>query len=189
MKRSFYLVLILGAKVIFWKNYAEAAIEPSPYKTIISYFLTTTCKSYFLVKLQVLIIYVGTWRRFDDDTTSMQLHRDFLSTLKRLCMSKGMQVYKTINSVKSSFLGFWTMVQSMDHVKKVLVYTYFVFCIFVMLFKECFSLILIKKYWKFWILVRGCCNVQLNKAKREDKIFLVIKTIGLIWDTFLSMCV
>ena len=132
MKRSFYLVLILGAKVIFWKNYAglfRASIEPSPYKTIIFHFLTSACKSYFSVKLQVLIIHVGTWRRFEDDTTSMQLHTDFLSTLKRLCMSKGMQVYKAINSVKSSFLEFWAMVQSMDHVKKVLACTYFVFCI------------------------------------------------------------
>ena len=113
-------------------GYSEAAIEPSPYKTIVFHFLTTTCKSYFLVKLQDLIIHVGTWRRFDEDTTSMQLHTDFLSTLKRLCTSKGMQVYKTINSVKTSFLGFlgfWAMVQSMDHVKKVLAYTWFVFCI------------------------------------------------------------
>ena len=55
---------------------------------------------------------MGTWRRFDDDTTSMRFHTDFLSTLKRLCMSKGLQLYKTINSVKSIFLGFWAMVQS-----------------------------------------------------------------------------
>ena len=65
-------------------SYSEAAIEPSPYKTIILYFLTTTCKSYFLVKLQVWIIHVGTWRRFGDDTTSMRLHTDFLSTFKQL---------------------------------------------------------------------------------------------------------
>ena len=114
---------------IMW-SYSEAAIEPSPYKTIILYFLTTTCKSYFLVKLQVWIIHVCTWRRFDDNTTSMQLHTDFLSTLKRLCQSTGMQLYKTINSVKSIFLGFWAMVQSSYHVKKVLAYTYFKFCIF-----------------------------------------------------------
>ena len=109
------------------RGYSEAAIEPSPYKIIIFHFLTTTCKSYFSVKLQYLIIQVGTWRRFDDGTTSMQLQTDLLLTLKLLCMSKGMQVYKTINSVKSNFLGFWAMVQSMDHVKKVFAYTYFVF--------------------------------------------------------------
>ena len=149
-------------------SYSEAAIEPSSYKTIILYFLATTCKSYFLVKLQVWIIHVCTWRRFDDNTTSMQLHTDFLSTLKRLCQSTGMQLYKTINSVKSIFLGFWAMVQSSYHVKKFrrTPISYSAFC--KTLFKECFSLILIKKILKFQILVPGCCNVQLDKAKSED---------------------
>ena len=117
-------------------SYSEAAIEPSPYKTIILYFLTTTCKSYCLVKLQVWIIHLDTWRCFDDDTTSMWLHADFLSTLKRLCLSKGMQLYKTINSVKSIFLGFWAMIQSSYHAKNVLAYTYFAFCILYNVFQR-----------------------------------------------------
>ena len=103
--------------------------NPSTHKTIILYFLTTRCKSYCLVKLQDWIIHLGTWRRFDDDTTSMRLYTDFLSTLKRLCLSNAMQLYKTINSVKSIFQGFGTMLQSSYPVKKVLAYTYFVFCI------------------------------------------------------------
>ena len=45
-----------------------------------------------------------------------------------------------------------------------------------------------KKYWKFHILVPGCCNVQLNKAKSEDDIFLVIKTIGLNETLFKPVC-
>ena len=147
-------------------------------------------KSDFLVKLQVWIIHVGKWRRFDDYAKSMRFHTDFLSTLKWLCLSTGMQLYKTINSVKSIFLGFWAMVQSSYHVKKVLACTYFVFCILYNAFQR---MLLVntnkKKYWKFRILVPGCCNVQLDKAKNEDEIFLVIKTIGLIWDTFLSLCV
>ena len=119
---------------------------------------------------------MGTLRRFDDDTTSMRLHTDFLSTLKRFCLSKRMQLYKTINSVKSIFPGFWAMVQSSYYVKKVLAYTYFVFCIlYITLFKECFSLIPIKKI--------------LKVPDSSSEIFLVIKTIGLIWDTFLSLCV
>ena len=36
----------------------------------------------------------------------------------------------------------------------------------------------------------GFCNVQLDKAKSEDEIALVIKTIYLMWNTFLSfLCV
>ena len=45
-----------------------------------------------------------------------------------------------------------------------------------------------KVYWEFGILVSGFCNVQLYKAKSKNEIFLVIKTIDLIWNTFLSLC-
>ena len=104
-------------------SYPEAAVELSTYKTItFSFsFLTTTCKSYFLVKLQVWIIQVDnyTGRPFDDDTRSKGLHIDFVLTLKRLCLSKKMQLYKT-NSVKSIFLGFSAMVPNSYHVKNVL---------------------------------------------------------------------
>ena len=47
-----------------------------------------------------------------------------------------------------------------------------------------------KKYCKFWILVPGCCNIQLDKAKSEDEIlfyYFVIKTTDLVWKTFLSL--
>ena len=173
MGKSYFLEKLRGVIQKQPSNYR-------PYKTIILYFLTTTCKSYFLVKLQLWIIHVGKWRRFDDDTTSMRFHTDFLSTLKRLYMSKGMQLYKTINSVKSIFLGFWAMVQSSYHVKSVLVYTYFVFCILYNAFQRMLLVNTNKKiYWKFRILVPGCCNVKLDKAKSEDESFLVIKTIGL----------
>ena len=80
-------------------SYSEAAIDPSSYKAITCYFLTTTFRSYFLVKLQVWIIYIDTWRRFDDGTTFTRLHMDFVSTLKRLCLSKEMQPYETINKL------------------------------------------------------------------------------------------
>ena len=114
---AFYVLAIswLAEKNIFviylymktmW-NYSEA-FTSHRYKTIILYFLTTTCRSCSLVKLHVWINHVDTWRRFDDDTTSMRLHIYFVSTLKQLCLSKGMQ----LNSVKSIFLGFWAMVQS-----------------------------------------------------------------------------
>ena len=93
-------------------SYSEAAIESSPYKTIVLYFVTTMCRSYFLVKLEVWIIHVDAWCRFGDNTTLMLLHIDFVSTLKRLRLSKGMQLYKTINSVKTIFQEIWTMVQS-----------------------------------------------------------------------------
>ena len=112
-----------------WSN-SEAAIEPSPYKTIILNFSTTTCKSYFLVNLQVWIIHVGN----DVFSTTIRRLCDFTQTSYRrwndsLCLSKGMQLYKTINSVKSIFLGFWAMVLSNYHVKTILEYTYFAFCI------------------------------------------------------------
>ena len=88
-------------------SYSEAAIDPSSYKVITFYILTTMFRSYFLVKLQIWIIYVDTWRRFEEGTTSTRLYMDFVSTLKRLCLSKEMQLYKTINSVKSIFLVFF----------------------------------------------------------------------------------
>ena len=110
-------------------SYSEAAIEPSSHKSFTFYFLTTTCKSYFLVKAQVSIIHVDTSRCFDDDTRSIRLHIDFAWTLKGLFLSKGMQLYKTINSVKSIFLGFSAMVPNNYDVEKVLENTYFVFYI------------------------------------------------------------
>ena len=48
-------------------------------------------------------------------------------------------------------------------------------------------LLLKRVYWKFYILVPGFCNIKHNKANSEDKIFLVIKTIHLIWNTFSSL--
>ena len=99
------------------------------HKTIILYFLTTTFIRYFLVKLQVWINHVDTWRHFDHDTTSMQLRIYFVLTLKQLCLSKAMQLYKAINSFKSIFLGFWAMLQSSYTVENILENTYFVFCI------------------------------------------------------------
>ena len=98
-------------------SYSEAAIESSPYKTIILCFVTTMCRSYFLVKLQIWINHVDAWCRFDDNTTSMLLHIDFVSTLKRLCLSKGMQLYKTINSFETIFQEIWAMVRSSYHVE------------------------------------------------------------------------
>ena len=98
---------MLEAKVIYiYENYVKLIIR---HKTIILYFLTTTCRSYCLVKLQVWINHVDTWRHFDDDTTFMRLLIYFASTLKQLRLSMEMQLYKAINSVKIIFLGFWAM--------------------------------------------------------------------------------
>ena len=119
-KVSLLSACTLGKKLFSGKimpSYSEAAIEPSPYKTIILYFVTTMYRSYFLVKLQIWIIYVDAWCCFDDNATSVLLHIDFVSTLKRLCLSKGMQLYKTINSVKTIFQEIWAMVQSSYHVE------------------------------------------------------------------------
>ena len=44
-----------------------------------------------------------------------------------------------------------------------------------------------KVYLKFYILVPGFYNVQIDKANGEDEISLVIKTIDCIWNTFLSL--
>ena len=133
-------------------SYSEAAIEPSSHKSITFYFLTTTCKSYFLVKAQVWIIHVDTWRLFDDDTRSIRLHIDLAWMLKGLFLSKGMQLYKTINSVKSIFLGFSAMVPNNYDVEKVLENTYFVFYILYNAFQR---LLLVdttnkKVYGRFW---------------------------------------
>ena len=120
MKRFFIKRLYSGKKLFpgkFIPSYSEAAIETSPFKTIILYFVTTMCTSYFLAKLQVWIIQEDAWCRFDDNATSVRLHIDFVSTLKRLYLSKGMQLYKTINSVKTIFQEIWAMVQSSYHVE------------------------------------------------------------------------
>ena len=81
------------------------------------------------------------------------------------------------------------MVLNSYHEEKFLESTYFVFYAFCM---TPFKLLLFdttnkKVYWKFCIPVPGFCNVLLDKAKSEDEIFLVIKTIDLIWNTFLSL--
>ena len=129
---------MLEAKVIYiYENYVKLIIR---HKTIILYFLTTTCRSYCLVKLQIWINHVDTWRRFDDDTTFMRLLIYFASTLKQLRLSKEMQLYKAINSVKIIFLGFWAMLQGSYTVEKVLKNIYFVFCI---LYNACQRLLLV----------------------------------------------
>ena len=81
------------------------------------------------------------------------------------------------------------MVPNNYDVEKVLENTYFVFYILYNAFQR---LLLVdttnkKVYWKFGILVPGLCNIQVDKAKSEDEIFLVIKTIDLIWNTFWSL--
>ena len=103
---------MLGVKVIYtymkimW-DYSEA-FTSHRHKTIVLYFFNNYTRSCSLVKFYVWINHVDTWRRFDDDTTSMRLHINFVSMLKQLCLSKGMQR----NAVKSIFLEFWAMVQS-----------------------------------------------------------------------------
>ena len=94
-------------------------------------------------------------------------------------LSRGMQLYKTITSVKSIFLGFSAMVPNSYHAEKVLEHIYFIFYILYNTFQR---LILIdtnnkKIYWKSCVLVPQFCNVQLNKVNNENEIFLVIKTI------------
>ena len=81
------------------------------------------------------------------------------------------------------------MVPNNYDVEKVLENTYFVFYILYNAFQR---LLLVdtttkKVYWEFCILVPGFCNIQADKAKSEDEIFVVIKTIDLIWNTFLSL--
>ena len=138
---------MLEAKVIYiYENYVKLIIR---HKTIILYFLTTTCRSYCLVKLQVWINHVDTWRRFDDDTTFMRLLIYFASTLKQLRLSKEMQLYKAINSIKIIFLGFWAMLQGSYTVEKVLKNIYFVFCI---LYNACQRLLLVDTKKKILIV-------------------------------------
>ena len=77
----------------------------------------------------------------------------------------------------------------MFDVEYVLENTYFVFYILYNVFQR---LLLVdttnkKVDWKFRILVPGLCNIQVDKANGEDEIFLVIKAIDLIWNTFLSL--
>ena len=77
----------------------------------------------------------------------------------------------------------------MFDVENVLENTYFVFYILYNVFQR---LLLVdttnkKVDWKFHILVPGLRNIQVDKANGEDEIFLVIKTIDLIWNTFLSL--
>ena len=77
----------------------------------------------------------------------------------------------------------------MFDVENVLENTYFVFYILYNVFQR---LLLVdttnkKVDWKFRILVPGLGNIQVDKANGEDEIFLVIKTIDLIWNTFLSL--
>ena len=126
---------------IMW-NYSET-FTSHRHKTIILYFLTTMCRSCSLVKLHVWINHVDKWRRFDDDMTSMRLNIYFVSPLKQLCLSKGMQ----LNSVKSIFLGFWTMVQSSYTViqKKFWKTSISYSASLITPFKDCLLLILIKK--------------------------------------------
>ena len=116
-------------------------------KQLFCIFLTTTCRSCSLVKLHVWINHVDTWRRFDDDMTSMRLHIYFVSTLKQLCLSKGMQ----LNSVKNVFLGFWAMVQSSYTVMQKKFWktsiSYYASCITPL--KDCLLLILIKNIDSF----------------------------------------
>ena len=138
---------------IMW-NYSEAFTSHC-HKTIILYFLTTMCRSCSLVKLHVWINHVDTWRRFDDDTTSMRLHIYFVSMLKQLYLSKGMQ----LNFVKSIFVGFWAMVQSSYIVMQKKFWktsiSYSASCITP--FIDCLLLILIKKilivtHYSSWVL-------------------------------------
>ena len=164
---------------IMW-SYSEAAIDLSSNKAITFCFLTTTFRSYFLLKLQVWIIYVEAWHRFDDGMTFTRLHMDFVSTLKRLSV-KGdatlqnnklcQRYFSSIFRTAIMYKKFWRTPIS-----------YSTFCI--THFKTCFSLILQNVYWKFGILVPGFCNVRFDKAKSENEIFLVIMTIDLIWNTF-----
>ena len=120
---------MLGVKVIYmWKlcGIIQKHSRVIVMKQLFGIFLTTTRRSCSLVKLHVWIYHVNTWRRFDNDTTSMLHHIYFVSTLKQFCLSKGMQ----LNAVKSIFLGFWALGQSIYcNVEKVSENIYFVFYI------------------------------------------------------------
>ena len=118
---------------IMW-NYSET-FTSHRHKTIILYFLTTTCRSCSLVKSHVWINHVDTWHCFDDDATSMQLHIYLISTLKQLCLSKG--IFSTILSSGGE--------QLYCNVEKVLENIYFISASCTTPFKDCLLLILIKE--------------------------------------------
>ena len=192
MKRFFLKRLYSRQKFFSRKimlSNSETAIEASSYTTITLYFLTTASRSYFFSKVTGLSYprgYMMSFRRwYDIYTTSYRLLVDVELTLS----VSGMQLYKTINSVKSIFLPFSAVVPNSYHVVKVSENTYFVFCILYNAFQRLLLVDTSKKKvsWMFHILVPRFCNVQLDKAKSEDKFFLVIKIIYLIWNTFLSL--
>ena len=81
------------------------------------------------------------------------------------------------------------MVPNSYPVEKVLENTYFLFYILYNAFQRLLLVYTTSKnvYWKFRILVPGFYNVQLDKVKSEDEFLLVIKTIDLKWNTFLSL--
>ena len=74
------------------------------------------------------------------------------------------------------------MVSKSYHAEIVLENTYFVFYMFYNAFQKLLPVDATNKkvYWNSCILVPGFYNVQLDKAKSEGKIVLVIKTIDLI---------
>ena len=153
-------------------------MEPSSYKTITFYFLTTTCRSYFFSKVagenyprghmtsfrQRYNVYNFIYKLYP----SIQLHIASLSAWKRLCLSQGIQHYKTINSVKSIFLGFSAMVSNSYHVENVLENTYFVFYILYNTFQR---LILVdttyKKVFAFYLLGFGMYSSIKQKVKKK----------------------
>ena len=126
---------------------------------------------------------MNTLCRLGDDTTSVRLQIDFVLTLKRLRLSKEMQLYKTINSVKSIFLGFSAMVPNSYPVEKVLENTDFAFYILSNAFQKLFLVDTTNK--KGTIL--GFAIYSSIKERVKTKIFLVIKTIDLILKTFLNL--
>ena len=126
---------------------------------------------------------MNTLCRLGDDTTSVRLQIDFVLTLKRLRLSKEMQLYKTLNSVKSIFLGFSAMVPNSYPVEKVLENTDFAFYILSNAFQKLFLVDTTNK--KGTIL--GFAIYSSIKESVKTKIFLVIKTIDLILKTFLNL--
>lgn len=104
-----------GYKLFSGENYVlqRQPWTHRPIKQLLCNFLTTTCRSYFFSKVagenyprghmtsfrQRYNVYNFIYKLYP----SIQLHIDFLSALKRLCLSQGIQHYETINSVKSIF--------------------------------------------------------------------------------------
>ena len=119
---------------------------------------------------------MNTLCRLGDDTTSVRLQIDFVSTLKRLRLSKEMQLYKTINSVKSIFLGFSAMVPNSYPVEKVLENIDFAFYILSNAFQRLFLIDTTNKKGT----VLGFAIYSSIKQRVKAKVFLVIKTIDLI---------